>query len=284
MKKLSNIYFLLLLFAIPLFASDTKGKNYLNEKEIKMETKILLETSLGNVTVKLYDGTPKHRDNFIKLVNDGFYEGVLFHRIIAGFMVQTGDPDSKNAAPNQHLGAGNVGYTLPAEFVYPQYYHKKGALAAARTSDAVNPQKESSGSQFYIVTGKISSNAELDQMEASKSNGFGQAIFQRKVNENRELIQQLQAANDEQGLRDLQTRLIQEVEAELTSAAPFKFTSEQRQDYTTIGGTPFLDNEYTVFGEVVEGLNIVDSISVVKTASGDRPVEDVKILKASIIQ
>ena len=273
---------MLLFSAIQLSASNTREKNYLNEKEINMETKVLLETSLGNIVIKLYDETPKHRDNFIKLVNDGFYEGVLFHRIIAGFMIQTGDPDSKNAAPNQHLGAGNVGYTLPAEFVYPKYYHKKGALAAARTSDAVNPQKESSGSQFYIVTGKVSTDAELNQMEESMQNNLGQAIFQKKVNENRELIQQLQAANDQQGLMDLQNRLIQEVQQELTTATPAQFTPEQRHDYTTIGGTPFLDKEYTVFGEVVEGMDIVDAISMVKTGSGDRPVEDVKVLKASI--
>ena len=249
-----------------------------------METKVLLETSLGNVIIKLYDETPKHRDNFIKLVNEGFYEGLLFHRIISGFMIQGGDPDSKNAAPNQHLGAGSVGYTLPAEFVYPKYYHKKGALAAARTGDAVNPQKESSGSQFYIVTGKVSTDAELNQMEESMQNKLGQAFFQKKVNENRELIQQLQTANDQQGLMDLQNRLIQEVQQELTTAAPVQFTPEQRHDYTTVGGTPFLDNEYTVFGEVIEGLDIVDAISAVETASGDRPVEDVKILKATILK
>ena len=172
MKKVSNICLLLLLSAMQLSASTTGVKNYLNEKEINMETKVLLETSLGNITIKLYDETPKHRDNFIKLVNDGFYEGVLFHRIISGFMIQGGDPDSKNAAPNQHLGAGSVGYTLPAEFIYPKYYHKKGALAAARTGDAVNPERASSAMQFYIVTGKHFTEHELNKREKEENITF----------------------------------------------------------------------------------------------------------------
>jgi len=202
-------------------------------KKQEKETKVQMETTLGTITIKLYNETPLHRDNFIKLVNDGFYNGLLFHRVIPNFMIQGGDPDSRNAQPGQQLGAGNIGYTIPAEFVFPKRYHKRGALAAARTGDQVNPQRASSGSQFYIVTGNIFSDADLNNMERR------------------------------QGIT---------------------FTAEQRQTYRTIGGTPFLDNEYTVFGEVIDGMEVVDKISAVRRAPGDRPIEDVKIISAKILK
>ncbi|GHT36447.1 peptidyl-prolyl cis-trans isomerase [Bacteroidia bacterium] len=234
--------------------------------------------------MKLYNETPQHRDNFVKLVNDGFYNGVLFHRVIADFMIQGGDPDSKTAKAGQQLGAGNIGYTVPAEFVFPKLYHKKGALAAARTGDAVNPQKASSGSQFYIVTGAVVDDAQLNQIEQSKQNGLGQSLFQKKVNENAALIQKMQSEGDQQGLQALQERFIQEIQQALAISPAFKFTPEQRETYKTIGGTPFLDNDYTVFGEVVEGMSVVDKISAVKTAPGDRPLEDVKVIKATVVK
>ena len=273
---------LLLMPAVQSCASNSKKET--KSKETKMETKVLLETSLGNITVKLYNETPKHRDNFVKLVNDGFYNGVLFHRVISNFMIQGGDPDSKTAQPGQQLGAGNIGYTIPAEFVFPQYYHKRGALAAARTGDAINPNKESSGSQFYIVTGTVTTDADLNNMEANKQNTLAQALFQKKVNENMPLIQQLQSEGNQQELMNLQNRFEQEIRQALAVAPAFKFTPEQREAYTTIGGTPFLDNEYTVFGEIIEGMDVVDKISAVKTAPGDRPLEDVKVLKAKVIK
>ena len=197
------------------------------------EPQVKLQTSMGDIVVKLYSDTPQHRDNFVKLVNEGFYDGVLFHRIIADFMIQAGDPQSKTARPGQSLGSGDVGYKIPAEFVYPKYYHKKGALSAARQGDQVNPQRQSSGCQFYIVQGRPFTDGELD-------------MFERRM-----------------GLT---------------------FTPEQRNDYTTIGGTPHLDTQYSVFGEVVSGLDIVDKIAKVQTGNMDRPVEDVKIIKATIVK
>ena len=221
MKKLC-----MLLLASVLVTSSCAKKN-------DLEPVIKFKTTEGTIKVRLYAETPKHRDNFVKLVEAGFYEGVLFHRVIADFMIQAGDPDSKNANLKASLGSGDVGYSIPAEFVYPKYYHKKGALAAAREGDDTNPAKASSGCQFYIVKGKVFTNAELNALEQKRS---------------------------------------------------MKYTNEQRNDYTTIGGTPHLDGNYTVFGEVIEGLEIVTNISRVKTGELDRPLENVRILKAKRIE
>jgi peptidylprolyl isomerase len=262
----------------------TGKKTVAATKKPAKETRVQMETSLGTVTIKLYNETPLHRDNFIKLAKDGFYADLLFHRVIPNFMIQGGDPDSKDAKPGQALGIGNVGYTIPAEFVFPMYYHKKGALAAARTGDGVNPKKESSGSQFYIVTGTVLTDAQLDNMENSKRSGLEQALFQQKVNENTALINKYRAENNQDALMALQNKFITEVQAEAALQAPFTFTDEQRQAYKTVGGTPFLDNDYTVFGEIVEGMDVVDKIAAVKTAPGDRPVEDVKIISVKVLE
>lgn len=212
---------------------------------------VLMQTSYGDVELKLYDETPLHKANFLKLVSEGFYDGVLFHRVIANFMIQGGDPMSKTAQPSDMLGNGDVGYTIPAEFCTPAIYHKKGVLAAARQGDAVNPKKESSGCQFYIVVGKVFTDDELDNLERGKK---------MKLSADSALVQ---SGHFE---------------------SYYKFTPEQREAYKTVGGTPHLDGEYTVFGEVVKGLDIIEKISVVQTGRMNRPIEDVKILKISIIQ
>jgi peptidyl-prolyl cis-trans isomerase B (cyclophilin B) len=199
---------------------------------LNSQTVILLETTQGNIKIRLYDETPNHRDNFIKLVKQAYYDSLLFHRTISRFMIQTGDPDSKTAKPGQSLGTGGPKYTIPAE-ILPALYHKKGAVAAARKGDAVNPQKNSSGSQFYIIQGNPLTNAQLDAMEKSSQHTV--------------------------------------------------FSAEQRQVYTTLGGTPHLDNGYTVFGEVTEGLDVVDKIASSPTSPANRPITDVRILHASIL-
>mgnify|MGYP000899732411 CR=1 len=185
---------------------------------------VIISTSLGDIKVKLYNETPYHRDNFLKLAKEAYYDNTLFHRVIKGFMIQGGDPDSKNATPEQSLGMGGPGYTLPAE-INPNLFHKKGALSAARTGDQMNPQRRSSGSQFYVVQGKTYTDEELKQMEARG----------------------------------------------------FVFSDAQKTAYKTIGGTPFLDAQYTVFGEVVEGLDVLDKIAATETKPGDRPAKDVKM-------
>lgn len=192
---------------------------------------VKIETSYGDMVVKLYNETPLHRDNFLKLVKEGTYDDVLFHRVINQFMIQGGDPNSKNAKPGQMLGDGDLGYTLPAEFV-PGLFHKKGALAAARQADQVNPQKRSSSCQFYIVQGTKWDAERLKMVEQRMGRSF---------------------------------------------------SKEEADVYATLGGTPFLDGDYTVFGEVVEGLDVVDKIAAVQCGPMDRPVEDVK-MKMTIIE
>ena len=224
---------------------------------------------MGKIKVKLFNDTPQHRDNFIKLVKDGVYEGTLFHRVIKDFMIQAGDPDSKNAPKGKMLGTGDVGYTVPAEFVYPKYFHKKGALSAARQGDNVNPKKESSGCQFYIVTGKVYNDSTLLGMESQMNENKINVIFNTLAQKHMKEIYKMRKANDENGLYDLQEKLFAQ--------------AQEMAANTTVGGTPHLDGEYTVFGEVVKGMDIVDKIQQVKTDRSDRPEEDVKITKVTIL-
>lgn len=198
---------------------------------------VLLETTMGDIVIRLSDSTPLHRDNFLKLVKIGYYDSVLFHRVIQNFMIQAGDPNSKQAKSGVPLGNGGPGYTVPAEF-RTTLFHKKGMLSAARTGDNVNPTKASSGSQFYIVQGKLFTDAGLDSLETFRLNG-------RKI------------------------------------------PAAQREVYKTIGGTPHLDQAYTVYGEVVKGLDVVDMIAAVQTSKGqdrDRPLQDVRIIKTKLIK
>ena len=243
---------------------------------------VLMRTSLGNITIRLYDDTPKHTANFLKLAKEGYYNGTLFHRVIRDFMIQGGDPDSRNAKPGQPLGMGDPSYTVPAEFVYPKYFHKRGALAAARQGDNVNPEKASSGSQFYIVTGKVYTPGQLDQMEVRLKHQQMQQIFDSLARENRNSIMALRRNRDQAGLQQLQDSLVKQTEA-IAAKNPAKFTPEQREAYTTVGGTPHLDGSYTVFGEVIKGMDVVDSIQKVATDGSDRPKEDVKVLEVNVL-
>lgn len=252
-----------------------------NKNNMEKETVICFETNEGDIKVKLYNETPQHRDNMIKLVKDKFYDGTLFHRVINDFMIQGGDPDSKDAPANKMLGEGDTGYTIPAEFVYPRYFHKKGALAAARTGDDINPEKASSGCQFYIVTGTVFTPEELNEMEMNLNRRIVKEKFDSLARPYMKDIYKMRKGNDIDSLSALQERLVAEAEAE-AAKTPFRFTPEQKQAYTTIGGTPHLDGSYTVFGEVTEGLDVVENIQKVKTNHHDRPIKDVIIKKATI--
>jgi len=227
MKKIT---FLFLAFIFTQFAWGQKD-SIVTKRDRKKD--VLLETSMGNIWIRLSDSTPLHRDNFIKLVKTNYYPGILFHRVIQNFMIQSGDPDSRGAAPGVPLGNGGPDYLIPAEF-RPTIFHKKGVIAAARDN---HPQKASSASQFYLTQGKVFTEAGLDSVETYR--------LKRKI------------------------------------------PTDQRKVYTTLGGVPHLDQNYTVFGEIAKGLEVVDKIAAVPTSKGpdkDRPLQDVKIINAKLVK
>lgn len=218
----------LLLLLLTLCATSAKDNK---------RTRVEMLTSKGKITLELYNETPLHRDNFIKLAKEGYFNNLLFHRVIADFMIQGGDPDSKDAPANKMLGEGGPGYTVPAEFRFPSLFHKRGALAAAREGDETNPEKRSSGSQFYIVWGQEFSRSEIEELTSKLERHSGGTI---------------------------------------------KFPEEIKKQYMKHGGTPHLDGSYTVFGEVIKGLEVVNAIQQVNTDRNDRPTDDVRILSVSV--
>ena len=264
-----------------MFAACGAGSKKSNDMEKRTQVKI--ETTMGDIVVELYNETPKHRDNFIKLAKEGMYDSTLFHRVIRQFMIQAGDPESKTANDTAMLGGGDVGYTIPAEFV-PKYFHKKGALAAARMGDNVNPNRESSGCQFYIVTGRKFREAQLLDMAGQKNNARVDEIFNELARKHMKEIYKLRKAGDNEALLELQDSLEAQAYAQYKEEEPFMFTPEQLAAYSTIGGAPHLDGAYTVFGQVVSGIETVEKIEGTKTGKADRPVENVRILKMSVVE
>ena len=244
--------------------------------------KVKISTVLGDIVVRLYDETPAHRDNFLKLAKEGFYDGTLFHRVIKDFMIQGGDPDSKGAPAGRQLGAGDVGYTIPAEF-NPALFHKRGALCAARQGDNVNPERRSSGCQFYIVWGKKYSEGEMGQLAKQMFIQAEQQVFDSLVMNHRSEIMDMRRNRDRAGLMALQDKLVAEAEAEVKAKGLGKLSDEQKTVYTTIGGTPFLDAQYTVYGEVESGLEVVGEIQECATDSSDRPLNDLE-MKVTVIE
>lgn len=278
----SNKILLICLAFIALTACNAGSKRQTNHHmENEKRTLVKLETTMGNITVALYNETPKHRDNFIKLVKEGVYDSTLFHRVIKQFMIQAGDPDSKNASDTAMLGSGDVGYTIPAEF-NPKFFHKKGVLAAARQGDDVNPEKASSGCQFYIVTGRKFTEPQLLGMENKINEQREEALFDSLARQHMKEIYKMRKAGDNAGLLELQDTLEAQARELTDKEEKFRFTPEQIKAYSTIGGAPHLDGSYTVFGEVTEGMEVVDNIEIAKTNRADRPIENIRILKASI--
>ena len=233
--------------------------------------KVKIETTLGDIIVRLYDETPIHRDNFVKLVKEGYYDGTLFHRVIKDFMIQGGNPASKGAPAGKMLGVGGPDYTLEAE-IKDNLYHKRGALAAARQGDEVNPERRSSGSQFYIVWGQVYKENQLNQLGKQIRMQKVQDAFNDLAKARREEIMQMRRERNRAGLQELQDQLIAEAENKVGKQG---LTDEQMQLYSTVGGTPHLDGQYTVFGEVEEGLNVVEQIQNTATGRADRPTNDI---------
>lgn len=266
MKKivLVSISFVFLVFSCQLKQSK-------NKKEDKL---FKIETIYGDMIFKLYDATPLHKENFIKLIDQGYFNDLLFHRVINGFMIQGGDPNSLNAEPGKMLGEGGPGYTIPAEFV-DTIFHKKGVIAAAREGDDVNPEMRSAGSQFYIVQGKVLTDEDIkkveDRINASRLNNLITKYIDEAKNE----------AFNTGGIIDYQVILPharEKAEKEFKEQGYYKIPENKLKVYQTIGGTPHLDNAYTIFGEVVHGLDVIDKIAAVKTDENDRPLKDVKMI------
>lgn len=279
MKKILYITCLLACWTLccaPVMAQVNNGANATN---VKKQAKVRIQTPMGDIVVRLYDETPLHRDNFLKLVREGFYDGTLFHRVIKDFMIQGGDPASKDAPADKLLGGGGPGYEIAAE-IKDGMYHKRGALAAARQGDNVNPERKSSGSQFYIVYGQVFNDEELKLFEQQQRKKKVQEAFHQLAEEHRSEIAQLRRDRNTAGLERLQSRLAEEAEKNVPLTG---LSDEQKRIYSTIGGTPHLDGQYTVFGEVVEGLDVVEKIQTVATGTANRPQEDIK-MKMTIIE
>jgi cyclophilin family peptidyl-prolyl cis-trans isomerase len=263
-KKLTTLSFLFLLLSC---AAPGGNEN----------TTVLIKTSLGEIRIRLYDGTPIHRDNFIKLIKSGFYEGVSFHRVIKNFMIQAGDP---NTRPDRaSLPDSLETYTIPAEF-NPQYFHKRGALAAAREGNDVNPDMRSSGTQFYIVQGVKFNDDELNQAEQRLNSNLKQAAFNQFLSETTDSVN---LSGKTIPLAEIQQIASMKMFKYLSDHKDFKIPEDRRLIYKSIGGVPRLDGTYTVFGEVVEGMDIVDRIADAPTDESDRPKTDIKILKMKLV-
>ncbi len=272
MKYLSGTIFLLLIILVSCSpATDSKWEDH---------TKVKVNTTEGEITLVLYNKTPKHRDNFMKLAKEGVYDSLLFHRVIENFMIQGGDPDSKNASPGDTLGMGGLDYRVDAEFD-TSLFHKKGVLAAAREG---NPERASSSCQFYIVQGKVHSDSTLDIAQQRINNWLAQHYL-RKDTMYKTLFDSLDLAMSTRNI-DLYTRVndsINTISESYSGFTKYVIPDHHRGIYKEIGGTPHLDQNYTVFGEVISGLNVVDSIAAEETNSLDRPVKDVRILSVEVI-
>lgn len=262
----------ILILLIVLFSVISCGNT---DKEQKGD--VVVTTRYGDIRIRLYENTPEHKANFEKLIEEGFYKDLLFHRVIPDFMIQGGDPGSRNAEPGSRLGSGSPEYTLPAEII-PEYYHKRGAVAAARRGGPSNPEKRSSSSQFYIVEGRVFSEGAIDTLEMAKNQAIRSETITRLMQESEKEIARLQSAYDYEGYASLVAAIEERADSLITSDnLGFSYTPEQRKVYTTVGGYPSLDGAYTVFGEVIEGMEAVEKISRVETDNYDRPLQDVKM-------
>jgi peptidylprolyl isomerase len=266
--KKNLILFWIVLFIVSCATSKDNKNSY-----------VLIKTTLGDITVRLYDETPGHRDNFIKLLKGGVYDGVSFHRVIKDFMIQGGDTETKTdyvKGQTDSLGS----YTIPAE-INLMFFHKKGALAAARQGNDVNPEMRSSGTQFYIVQGVKYSDDELTQAEQRINNNMKQAMFVKMI---KEVSDSNRISGTNLSDADIQEKASLQMLEKMAVKGDYRIPEEQRNTYKNIGGTPRLDGTYTVFGEVVSGLDIVDKIAGVKTNESDKPISDIRIIKMKLVR
>ncbi|MBR1519769.1 MAG: peptidylprolyl isomerase [Bacteroidaceae bacterium] len=276
MKKI----FVLMLWACCLVCAGCTSQQ--GEKE----TEVVLETTVGEIRLKLYNDTPGHRDNFVQNVKDGLYTGVTFHRVIRNFMIQTGDPKTRPQGYEVKLNeqGDTIPEWIPAEIVWPKHFHVRGMLAAAREGDEENPKRMSDKFEFYIVTGKVQSDDDMDNMEKAREQRDAELLYQQKQLANKEKLEALRAARDRDGLSDLLEKLQDEAKWEVSENPPITYPKDVRKAYRVHGGAPWLDNEYTVFGEVVKGMDAVETIQKVKTDATDKPLKEIRIVKAYVVE
>jgi peptidyl-prolyl cis-trans isomerase B (cyclophilin B) len=273
--KLSSLFFVLLVLG-SCQRNTTKP-----EASKDKRTTVELVTEMGTMVIELYNETPKHRDNFIKLTQEGAYDSVLFHRVINQFMIQSGDPDSKNAKTDDALGNGDKPYKVASEF-HPDFFHKKGALGAARDG---NPERASSAMQFYIAQGKVKNDSLIDK-DQKRINKWLASHYSNLRPENKALLDSLQKSTTDDTYEEY-SRIndkLEKLAENFTDFEKYIIPESHRAVYRTLGGTPHLDQNYTVFGEVIKGLEVIDSIAAVETGFQDRPKKDVRILSVRIIE
>jgi cyclophilin family peptidyl-prolyl cis-trans isomerase len=267
-----------LILAIATISSCSFSQN----KPLPEGPMVLIKTKYGEMKVVLYNETPLHRDNFLKLTKEGIFDSLLFHRVIKGFMVQGGDPQSKRATKDQMLGDGDLNYTVPAEIV-PGIIHKKGVIAAARNGDEDNPERRSSATQFYLAQGKVYKYDDIPSIEQNLNSRASESLFLKMKSEKIDTLMLFQMARNKDGYDKLLEKLKQKAISQYDKN-PIKLTKQQIETYTTLGGIPHLDGAYTVFGEVLEGMAVIDSIAAQPTGPNDRPIENIRITSIRVIR
>ena len=245
---------------------------------LAQERVVLISTNLGDMKFRLYNDTPKHRDAFIQLAEESYYDGTLFYRVIQDYLIQGGSRSSRNAPPGKRIGYGDPDKTVNDE-ILPHYFHKKGALCAPRQPDEVNPFKQSDISQFYIVKGQVYTPGQLDTLELAVNRPIYKKVYKQIMTTSiREELKQLKEQKKVEEFRELAGKVKKDIDAEYhMQPGLLEFTEQQREAYTTVGGYPDLDGKYTIFGECIEGMDVIDKIASLKTDENDRPVRDVKI-------
>jgi cyclophilin family peptidyl-prolyl cis-trans isomerase len=267
--------YLLMKTCLLLAIAAITSCSFSQSKPVPEGPMVLIKTKYGDMKVVLYNETPLHRDNFLKLTKEGVYDSLLFHRVIKGFMVQGGDPQSKRATKDQMLGDGDLNYTIPAE-IRPGIIHKKGVIAAARNGDEENPERRSSATQFYLAQGKVYKLDDVPSIELNLNNRAAESLFLKLKAEKIDTLMLFQMTRNQEGYDKLLAKLRKQAEHEVANN-PVRLTKQQIETYTTLGGIPHLDGAYTVFGEVVDGMAVIDSIAAQPTGKNDRPLENIRM-------